>query len=200
MEHLERGGITPLEIRRKVFHLILGSMFIVLLAYDRDMRWVFTLVFLLGLILSLFQSRWDIPGVTWLLDRFDRPEESTKGLGIITFFSGAVAASLIFPQDIAVHAIIVFTFGDPMAYVVGKGFGRWRVPWNYNKSLVGTISFFLASGASALIITEEPLLLAACLIGALTETIPTGSSELLDDNLLVPISAGGVLLLLSLLI
>jgi uncharacterized protein (TIGR00297 family) len=94
-------------------------------------------------------------------------------------------------------------FGDGFATIVGSTAGGPRLPWNPKKSFAGFVGFVVCGflGASFLygfVAVRAPsswelgCLLAGALAGAVLESLP---SEL-DDNVLPPVVAAGVLVLL----
>jgi uncharacterized protein (TIGR00297 family) len=126
--------------------------------------------------------------------------------GIALYPLAVLLLIVAFPRrpDIAAAAWGILAFGDGMASVVGRRAGRRRLPWNREKSVEGTMAFFL-SGAIAGVglawwcrpaVVEPPAMwfslaapIAAALAAALVETIPIR----LDDNLSVPATAAAVL-------
>ncbi len=119
---------------------------------------------------------------------------------------------LAFPArlDIAASAWGVMACGDGAATLVGRRFGRRRLPWNPDKTFEGLAAFIAAGGAAGVFLswwtapalTPAPGLaftLAAPIVAAfaagLAETVPIQ----LDDNITVPVVAGSVLWLCSLM-
>jgi len=132
-------------------------------------------------------------------------------VGILLYPLAVLLLILIFPArpDIAAAAWGVLAIGDGAATVVGRWLGGPRLPWNREKTWIGTAAFAAAGSAaavglawwtapalavppSAAYLTSAPI--AAALVAALVETLPVR----LDDNLSVPAAAAATLWTLSL--
>jgi phytol kinase len=150
---------------------------------------------------------------------FDAMDEAGGTLGTVYF---AVAMTLLFgllwrpagPTDRAPYAVagaMALTWGDALAALVGRRFGRrhYRL-WGDQRSLEGSAAMFAASGAtmflalallpgSALCPAATPLhpgrTLLAALLGAGAATLAEAISPHGTDNLSVPLVAAGVALL-----
>ncbi len=191
--------ISPLEVRRKVFHILLGCHFFVLLTFMFRLRWIYLILLAMGLALSFFQEKRPLPIITWILGRFDRPHEAVPGRGIITYFSGVMLVCFVFPEEIALTAILALAFGDPFAYLVGCGLGRVRLPWNPNKTLEGMLGFLGASSLFTMIYSGNFLMIVPCFFASLMETFNLSRWKVLDDNITVALMFGTVMYLISLL-
>lgn len=109
--------------------------------------------------------------------------------------------SMTFSPVIGVSGVSILAFGDPMAGLIGRRFGRIKLI--HGRSLEGTLAFFVGGAAvsfaglalfhSAIVSPLQALAvsLTAAAFGAVAELF----SLRLDDNLAVPLaSAAGVLL------
>ncbi len=142
--------------------------------------------------------------------RLYRPVDDARGfpLGILIYPLAVLLLILIFPSrlDIAAAAWGILAFGDGAATLVGRRVGGQRLPWNAEKTIAGTIGFVACAtaGGIALAWWTRPdasrwftilAPLAAAIAGGLVESIPVR----LDDNISVPVAAGGVLWIASLM-
>ncbi|HUI09269.1 MAG TPA: dolichol kinase [Bacteroidota bacterium] len=108
----------------------------------------------------------------------------------------ATLAVLLFPKVIALTAIAILIVSDTSAALIGRRFGRHRF---MSKSLEGA-SAFLVSGLVVVALapkvdysaTEYLIGAAGALLGAVVEASAIG----LDDNLSIPLTVGGVMWLL----
>lgn len=142
-----------------------------------------------------------------------RPGDHARGYpaGILIYPLSVLLLILAFPArpDIVAAAWGVLAAGDGTATLIGTRFGRTTLPWNREKTWVGTAAFavggavagaFLAWWTAAALAPPPDLRfligapVAAALVAALVETIPVR----LDDNLSTPLTAAGVLWGLSL--
>ncbi|MBI2652259.1 hypothetical protein HYX00_02230 [Candidatus Woesearchaeota archaeon] len=185
-----------LEFRRQIFHLFLGIIIVVLLVNDSINKEVILITAIVGIILSYLSKKIKIPIIHNLLEIFERKEELKKfpGKGIIFYFIGVYVALLLFPKDIAMASIMVLAFGDSISHLYGLHFGKIKHPLSKTKFLEGTIAGFVAGfiGALAIVPWHEAFFasLAAMIVEAIEIKIGT---EQIDDNLIVPLVAGGII-------
>jgi dolichol kinase len=103
----------------------------------------------------------------------------------------ALIGVLIFPKVIFISAFSILIISDSTAALVGRKFGRHKF---LSKSLEGTLTFFI-SACIVILFTpkvsgffEEYLIgFIASFVGAIVENV---SSNLVDDNLSIPLSVG----------
>jgi uncharacterized protein (TIGR00297 family) len=136
-----------------------------------------------------------------------RPEERKGGVrtGVAFYALSVLILILVFRHHLEVVACAwgILAFGDGAATLFGKGLGGPRLPWNPSKSWAGSLAFLLlgtlggaglmiwVAGGSSSPLPVLPVFLiaaAATLAGAVVESLPLE----LDDNLSVPLLAGGV--------
>ena len=116
---------------------------------------------------------------------------------------GVSLALFLFPQKIGVLAVIFLVFSDPISSYFGILYGKDKIlP---NKSLQGTVAGYLTCYSVTLVYalfyvepSVEVLVFAMFggLIGAISELL----SELVDDNLTIPVVSGLGLTALNLFI
>jgi len=110
------------------------------------------------------------------------------------FFALGIAISLfVFPEPISYAAIAVLTLGDGGAHLFGMKFGKHSLPTDKGKSVEGTIAGFVCAFLGALFFVNPLMALIAAAVGMLIEGIPNP----LNDNLLLPLFSGLVLVLIS---
>ena len=195
------GSLTLPELVRKLLHIAVG-----LIAFSfryLGSFWAAVLV-LAALAFNVFL----LPRVGGR--RLWREDEVASGrsLGMILYPASVLLLVLVFWSrlEVAAAAWGLLAFGDGMAPLVGRAFGRVELPWNPDKSWAGTLAYavFGTAGATALLLWTAPgryeavFALAVCgaaaVLAAALESLPQG----LDDNLGVPLVAG--LFLLALLL
>ncbi|GAB1482169.1 phosphatidate cytidylyltransferase [Treponema sp.] len=115
-------------------------------------------------------------------------------LGPVTLGLGAMLALLMYPEPAAAVAIYTLAFGDGIASLVGRFFGRIRPSFLFGKSLEGSASCFLV----VLFVTnglvgDIRLALFVALTATLVEALPLEDY----DNIALPLSVGLVMTLLS---
>ena len=95
---------------------------------------------------------------------------------------------LVFPPGIAIGCVICLAAGDQVAGVVGRLAGRIR--WG-DKSIEGALaSFVVCLLLIRLVVPSTRIAVAGAAAGALAELAPTPG---LDDNIKIPLVAGGVM-------
>jgi len=133
-----------------------------------------------------------VPGVTAFTLKMSRSgEDAHLILRPVYLAVGIVLTLLLFPSAIAYAAIVIVAVADPVAAYMGTRFGRTHI--RNKKTLEGslaglTVSFLLAS----LIVTPAEAFLGA--VGGMVMELV----DFPDDNLSMPIAAGALMLLESL--
>lgn len=129
----------------------------------------------------------------WLLRNHERDEKTKRLNGASNILIAAVICVLIFPKIITITAFAVLIISDISSALIGRRFGRTKL---FNKSLQGTLAFFV-SGIIVILLTpkidyyllEYIIAAFAVSIAALIEVSPIP----LDDNISVPISIGAIM-------
>ena len=109
----------------------------------------------------------------------------------VTLALGAMGALALYPMPAAAVAIYSLAFGDTAACLVGKSFGKTKIPYT-NKTWAGSAACFatvfaLAFHATGCSFTKTT---AVALAATLTELLPIKDY----DNLLIPLVTGLMLL------
>jgi dolichol kinase len=114
-------------------------------------------------------------------------------LGPVTLALGAMIALMLYPEPAASLAIYSLAFGDGVASLVGKLFGRIRIPASGGKTVEGSAACFSAVFvASFLIIGSIPAAMLLGLGATLLEAAPTEDL----DNLVLPTGVGFLAMLI----
>ena len=118
-------------------------------------------------------------------------------LGILLYPLAVLALILAFPRHPAIAGVVwvILAAGDGFATLVGANIRSPRIPWNPDKSILGSVAFVVASFLPAWAIAEflglESRLLGSGAIVALTVLICALVESLplhVDDNITVPIA------------
>lgn len=185
--------LNRVEITRKVFHLLTLSIPIgYSLTSKETALWVLIPLFLGFLSVDLLRHYHR--GVAALFERFFfgkvlREREKKTLMGSTYFLFSSILSLLLFPKPIAIASLLILILSDTCAALVGKGMGRVRIG---EKTLEGTLAFFLSA---LLIVLLCPGVhrwggFWGAVGGTLVELLPVG----LDDNLTIPLVAGGIML------
>ena len=104
--------------------------------------------------------------------------------GFVYFFLGIILTIYLFQFNMAIAdaAIIILLFGDSASTIFGKKYGEKLIPFNKEKTIVGTSAFFVVAFIGAA--TQVPVLPAifGALFGGLTEAYSP-----IDDNIPIPL-------------
>ena len=195
-----RAGLSAGEIARKALHVGAGLLALTL-------PWLTRWQALAICIGAFFMNAWLLPRITRHL--LEREDDRRRGYaaGIIYYPLAVGALLLLFGSrlDAVAAAWGILAFGDGFATIAGRLAGGPSPSWNPGKTWTGILAFVVAGGAAAVALATwmarhdpgpDPSLLflaaacgAAALVCALVESYPTG----FNDNITVPLMAGGIL-------
>ena len=189
---------NKLELRRQIAHFLLG----ILIAFLIELKLLSVnglgLILVFGAIISLIYRYRPIPVIHEILVWLERPEDIKyfPGKGPFFLVLGALLSLLLFPIEVAKAAIIILAIGDSVSHIVGRYFGKIKVPFSKNKKIEGTVVAIGFSIFGALLFVDFTSAFLASLITMTVEAIyPDKIAKYLDDNLLVPLLAGGIIML-----
>ncbi|MGB9936238.1 MAG: diacylglycerol/polyprenol kinase family protein [Methanobacterium sp.] len=118
---------------------------------------------------------------SFILRKCKRDEDER---GFVFFFLGIILTIYFFQFNIAIvnAAILILLFGDSASTIIGKKYGTKPLPFNREKTVIGSVAFFTVAFIGAF--TQVPLLPAfiGALFGALTEAYSP-----VDDNIPIPL-------------
>lgn len=205
-EQTAKRGVFDQKVNRKLVHITLGLAFMLcwpMFSSGRQGAIFAALIPAVNIIkmLLLGLGIWKDEATVKSMSRFGDYRELLKGP--LYYAATITVASAIYwrTSPIAIAAVCNMCAGDGMADVVGRRFGGKKLPYNQNKSVVGSIAMvtagFLASVGYMLYFSsfgfmEESMkmvvgFLIVSIATALVESHPLSSE--LDDNLTVPLTA-----------
>ena len=195
------------EIGRKIIHItilvVLAAYFVIQnslidAGYTATLAKQVALLFLVALlilflILEYFRLElgWKMP----FFSQFIRPKEQNKMYGVIYFLSATIISLAVFDYKIALAALLMTTFGDMVAALVGKRYGSTLI--YRNKTWAGFLGELATNLIVGFIILDSIyVILGMAIVATIVETLV----DELDDNLLIPIFSGfaGQIILFSL--
>jgi dolichol kinase len=129
-----------------------------------------------------------------------RPGERNFLSTTLSYPVSILAVLVLFPArpEFAMVVVVILAFGDGSACLAGRLFGRTRLPWNPDKTWLGTAAFVCCSGPLAGLafwLEARPPVhlwqglvcgLAAAVAGAMAESVPSR----ITDNARVGLAAG----------
>lgn len=172
------------ETKRQAIHLFVSvAALIILLIMSRN--WLIGFIFIVLVVGSILINKKTrnkkIHLIDWFVKEFERNDVRVPGWGSACIATGVLILVAFLKDTSAIAAgFVVLGLGDGLATIIG-GKGKYRLPWNRNKTVEGTTAFFLGSLPAWIFIGITALPLA--IITAIAESIDTG----IDDNLLIPI-------------
>ncbi len=182
------------ELFRKSIHLC--SAFVPL--FLKYQYWLTIIVlFILVILYSIcefFRLRgMKIPFITSFTNLAARQRDENKFiLGPVTLVFGILIAALLLPLNAATVGIYALAFGDGLASLVGKTFGKIKIPLTGGKTIAGSLACFTAVFISTYCVCKKlSLSLIVAAFSTVIEVLP-----LLDfDNLIIPVLVGTVYLI-----
>jgi dolichol kinase len=176
------------ELLRQLIHA--SGVFIVVLSYFlKPDALILISIALLVLIVILFQihKKHHIFFFSYIFRRCTRHDDER---GFIYFFIGIIITLIIFQfnMPIANAAILILVFGDSISTIIGKKWGKHKIPFQNEKTLEGSLAFFMVGLLVAL--TQVPFTTAflGVIFGALTEAYSP-----IDDNITIPLICASVM-------
>lgn len=148
MDALAARGLIGHRLSRKIIHIGTGPLFVLcwlLFGEQQAARWLAALVPLLITVQFILvgTGRLKDPAAVAAMTRHGDPREILRG----PMFYGIVfvAATLIYwrTSPIGITALMLLCGGDGLADIVGRRFGRRRLPINGGKTWAGSLAMFL---------------------------------------------------------
>jgi len=107
--------------------------------------------------------------------------------GPVTLGLGAMLALLLFPLPVATAGIFALAFGDGLAGLAGRLFGRIRPAFLLGKSVEGSAACFMATGLSVYLFSQNFMVaLVAASVATAVEALPLEDF----DNVVLPLVVG----------
>jgi Dolichol kinase len=173
------------ELMRKGIHFTSILIVLVYAFFGKQASQNLLIVYLV-LILSIEHLRLDRGIKLPILNILLRQKEKT-GIGSQVYFTiGAMVAVSVFSMNIAFASILMTTFGDMSAALIGKKYGKIRI-FSNGKSLEGCIAEFVVNIFIAVLLLKDPVI---SIIMAFVATFVETTFVKIDDNLAIPVFSG----------
>lgn len=202
---MSRWGFRQ-EFGRKIIHLFSISFLIIYLIFSNVFDEKIALIILAAILVVMIhlefwrlETKISFP-ILNMLWKYKRPKEKGQLGGEVFFLIGAIICLAIFDIRIAAGAILMATFGDMAAAIVGKGFGKnWITK---RKAWEGIIAEFIIDILVGFLVIRTTVwklsghldfgqsIWLIIIIMAFTATFVETVASKIDDNLLVPVLAG----------
>ena len=173
------------EVLRKGFHLTSVVIVLVYAFFGKQVVLQFMTLYLVS-ILIIEHLRLDFGFRVPLVNYLFRKKESKAIGGYVYFTLGVIVAISVFRESVAYAAILMTTFGDLSAALIGKKFGRIRI-FRGGKSLEGCVAeFFVDLVIGYVFLANMGLAFIMAVVATFVET----GFEKIDDNLAIPVFSG----------
>lgn len=189
-----------LEFRRQSFHFIFGILLVFTHWKGFLDLYQIAIILVLGLFVSFLSQYKKSKFLTKTLRLFDRPRDKNfPGRGAFYFLLGVFLCFSFFPEKIAYSAILILSVGDSFNHLFTTRLQNIvRMPWNKRKNISGVVlGILFGTFAAHFFVGVIPALIAST-VAITAETYPLRIGKFfIDDNIFVPLLAGGVLLILT---
>lgn len=179
------------ELRRKAFHVGLGTLGLILIHYDMFYLVPATALLLSGVAVSLVSRSKELPVIEFLLDLAERDHHRSTfpGKGPASALLAAIVVVAAFDKDVALASVAALTFGDSLSHLVGVRYGKVPNPLNREKDVEGFVAGFLATFAASLFLLEPLTAGFASFTGMVVESLDAKIGRWsVSDNLTVPLT------------
>ncbi|MFH1075141.1 MAG: diacylglycerol/polyprenol kinase family protein [Candidatus Firestonebacteria bacterium] len=200
------------EIIRKSIHLFSVIFLIAYVLVSSSVNHKVGLLFLSFLLVILFELEYarvevgaKIPFFRKLWE-YRRDKEKHHMGAEIYFLLGAIISLAIFDLRIAAAGILMVTFGDMAAAIIGTYFGKTPLPYIKDKAWEGFLAELAVDFVIGVMVLRQPIngkmwwdtswlpagepMWLIIVVMAVTAAIVETAVKKLDDNLLVPVIAG----------
>ncbi len=187
------------EVGRKIIHItiliVLAAYFVlqdslVGAGYNAVLAKQIALLFLVALLIVFLMLEYFRLELGWRMpffSQFIRPKEQNRMFGVIYFLSGTIISLAVFNPKIALAALLMTTFGDMVAALVGKKYGTTLI--YKNKTWAGFLGELITNLIVGFLILDNIyIIIGMAAVATIVETLV----DELDDNLLIPIISGFV--------
>ena len=186
------------ELGRKIVHMtilvVLALYFFIENTHGKQVALLFLVgLLIIFLVLEYFRIElgWKIPFFSLLI----RAKEENRVYGVVYFLSASIISLAVFDKKIALAALLMTTFGDMFAAIIGKRYGTTLIYRNKTwAGFLGELAINLVVGF--LILDSIYIILGMAFVATIVETMV----DELDDNLMIPLFSGfvGQIILFSL--
>ena len=193
--------VDKFELRREIFHVLVGILFLIIVMFFPYGKLFLFIILILGMFASFLSLYFKIPLISRCLCLFERDcNKSLPGKGVLFFFMGSLLSLQLFEKEIALAAIMILTFADPIAHFTGLNFGKTKIPLSRRKNIEGTLAGVIAGTIAASVFVSFWLAFLGSLFAMSLELAGLAMAEKeIDDNLLIPLIAGTIMHLLILI-
>jgi dolichol kinase len=182
-------GELKTEILRKMIHFLI-ALTPSMAAINKTATAAILIIGTLGYTLMeyLRLSGVKIPVISSITSMASRQRDiGSFVMGPVTLGLGALLALLLYPSNAAVIAIYALAFGDGIASLAGKFFGKWRPAFLSGKSVEGSLACFAVVFVSSFAVCGN---IHIAFVAAFTATVVEALPLEDFDNIAIPVTVG----------
>lgn len=195
------------EFRRKLFHIFVCIIAIILLSKNIISLIYLVILLIFGIVISLISKKKKLPIISWFLKKFDREEDILPGQGSLALLLGIILLILIFNEKNVIYAsIMILAMGDSFNALIGKQLKKTKHlrktkhPFS-EKYIEGTIAGIIAATLGAMVFVSITEALIASVVAMIVESLELKlGRHLIDDNILIPLIAGGIIMAVRIIV
>ena len=181
-----------MELRRQIVHFLFGLIIVLLIYFNIINYQIVGIFFLLSLFLNYFCK---IKFINNFFKFFERESETKtfRAKGMVFYLLGTFLCLIFFEKNVAMASITILAVGDSLSTL------KFNIkhPFNERKYLEASILAWLVSGFVASYFVPFYVSYIASFIAMFVESFDLRKYKI-DDNLIVPLIAGLVMSLISL--
>ena len=193
---MQQKTILLKEFFRKIIHLCSAIIpFLLDKFYWQVIIALFIVVSLFVLSEIIRLEGFKVPLISKITEFASRERDENKiVLGPISLVFGIITAAILLPYDAMRVGIYALAFGDGLASLVGKMFGKTKIPFTNGKTIAGSLACFCAVILSTFYVSRNLIIsFIIALFAMLVEMLPLEDL----DNIVIPISIGGIYYLIQ---
>ncbi|MBO5137556.1 MAG: phosphatidate cytidylyltransferase [Spirochaetaceae bacterium] len=179
------------EIFRKAIHICAAFVPLLLRWAYKPVMILLTLVLIVYCIAEFIRYKGKtVPFISAITAAAARKRDENRFvLGPATLATGILVTAAFFNPCAAKIGILALAFGDGLASLVGKFFGRITIPFSDGKTVAGSQTCFIAIFCSTFLVTKRAdVSFGVALTGMFIEILPLKDF----DNLLIPIAIASI--------
>lgn len=184
---------SPNEVKRRLVHflilIMLAAYSIINLGIGKEVA-MLTLVGVLLVFLVLEYLRIEHDMEIPIYSRIIIPQEKDRLSSVIFFLTATIICLGVFNPKVALAALLMTTFGDMAAAMVGRKYGVTLI--FRNKTLIGSVVELVINLIIGFFVLITVTNIYVVIVMAFTATLVEILVDELDDNLLGPLFAGFV--------
>lgn len=192
--------ITKLEIKRQLFHAIMGIILVLLIKYELIDLLGIAILIAVGFLVALISKKMRIPVINWFLGEFER-EKNIKGIpgkGALAYMAGAFITYGLFitqpnGKNIILASLTILALGDAAPLFV-RHMAKIKHPFNNEKFIEGALLGAMLGFLGAVIFVSPLQALIGSFAAMFVEgiDIKLGLAEV-DDNITIPVTAAVII-------